>query len=279
MWTSRRPPISFAIEMAAPHIYTAARPAMSAEEPGWAAVILAAGYGSRLQRDIEQDPSKQFEGLLGQPKALLPVGGVPLLDHWLRAFREANGAVGPVIVVTNELFHRQFAEWAVSRGLGRSAVVNDGTTANANRLGACADLQLALSEKAELIGGRDILVVAGDTLFFQDFSLGAFLAALPPGRSGVVTYEVGSDAETRKRGIVEVDSTFKVEKLLEKPEPSATASRSACPAFYAYRHACKPLIAAFLAEKASAPLEAKDAPGQLLAWLVGRTEVQAVPVS
>lgn len=215
---------------------------MSSTEPGWAAVILAAGYGSRLQKDIENDPSKQFESLLGQPKALLPVGGVPLLDHWLRAFRESGGAVGPVIVVTNELFYRQFAEWAVSRGLGRNAVVNDGTTANENRLGAwcaahapfpaflqsnlncargspltyptvspsactlhatplparqpavprirSADLQLALEQKADIIGNRDILVVAGDTLFFQDFSLSAFLGALPPHRSGVVTYQV-----------------------------------------------------------------------------------------
>lgn len=250
------------------------------EEPRWAAVILAAGYGSRLQKDIEADASREFDHLLGQPKGLLPVGGVPLLDHWLRAFRASADRVGPVIVVTNELFHRQFTEWAVSRGLGRDAVVNDGTTTNEQRLGACGDLELALRERAELIGDRDVLVVAGDTLFFQDFELGAFLDALPPRRSGVVTYQIGSDAETRKRGIVELEPDGRVAALLEKPEPSATSSRAACPAFYAYRHACKALIRRFLAEHAHAPLECKDAPGQLLAWLLrAGHEVQAVPIS
>lgn len=54
---------------------------------GWVAVVLAAGYGSRLHRDIVSDPTQQYANLLNTPKALLPVGGVPLLDHWIRAFR------------------------------------------------------------------------------------------------------------------------------------------------------------------------------------------------
>jgi len=249
------------------------------DEPRWAAVILAAGYGSRLQKDIEADPSRQFSNLLGQPKGLLPVGGVPLLDHWIRAFRECGGRVGPVVIVTNEYFHRQFAEWAVSRGLGRDCVVNDGTTSNDNRLGACRDLQLALQEKAHMIGDRDVLVVAGDTLFYEDFSLARFLDSLPEDRGGVVTYRIKEDAETRKRGIVETDSTGKVTRLLEKPDPSETTSRAACPAFYAYRHPCKALIDEFMLTKAPEGLDAVDAPGKLLAWLLERAEIQAMPIS
>lgn len=49
----------------------------------------------------------------------------------------------------------------------RSAVVNDGTTSNETRLGAAADLALVLEAKAEAIGDRDVLVIAGDTLFFR----------------------------------------------------------------------------------------------------------------
>lgn len=250
----------------------------AAMEGEWAVVILAAGYGSRLQKDIEADPSKQFEHLLGQPKGLLPVGGIPLLDHWVRSFREC-GRIGPITVVTNEFFYRLFAEWAVSRGLGRECVINDGTTSNDTRLGACRDLQLALEQRADVIGDRDVLVVAGDTLFFQDFSLARFLDALPEGSSGVVTYQIKEDSETRKRGIVEVDPVGRVTRLLEKPEPSETLSRSACPAFYGYRRAAWQRIDEFLAEKAGEGLAAVDAPGKLLAWLIERSPVHAVPVS
>lgn len=38
------------------------------------AIILAAGYGTRLARDIENDSSQQYKQLLGVPKPLLPIG-------------------------------------------------------------------------------------------------------------------------------------------------------------------------------------------------------------
>ncbi|RIB18785.1 hypothetical protein C2G38_2183601 [Gigaspora rosea] len=37
-------------------------------------LILGAGYGTQLQRDILQDTSQKYSHLLGSPKALLPVG-------------------------------------------------------------------------------------------------------------------------------------------------------------------------------------------------------------
>lgn len=38
------------------------------------ALILAAGYGTRLARDIENDASGRYANLLGVPKPLLPIG-------------------------------------------------------------------------------------------------------------------------------------------------------------------------------------------------------------
>jgi NDP-sugar pyrophosphorylase family protein len=38
------------------------------------AVVLAAGYGTRLARDIELDPSNAYAHLRSTPKPLLPIG-------------------------------------------------------------------------------------------------------------------------------------------------------------------------------------------------------------
>ena len=37
-------------------------------------LILAAGYGTRLQRDIQNDITGKYSHLKGLPKALLPIG-------------------------------------------------------------------------------------------------------------------------------------------------------------------------------------------------------------
>ena len=47
------------------------------------AVILAAGYGTRLTRDLEQDQTGNWRHLAGVPKPLLPIGHQALISHWL----------------------------------------------------------------------------------------------------------------------------------------------------------------------------------------------------
>lgn len=64
------------------------------------AVILAAGYGTRLQRDIEKDQSGHFEHLQGVAKPLLPVGDCALISHWLRALTQ-SACVDQVFVVVS----------------------------------------------------------------------------------------------------------------------------------------------------------------------------------
>lgn len=47
-------------------------------------IILAAGYGTRLQNDIKNDPSKEYEHLMHVPKPLVPVGGKSLITRWMK---------------------------------------------------------------------------------------------------------------------------------------------------------------------------------------------------
>jgi len=63
-------------------------------------VILAAGYGTRLQRDIENDTTGNFKHLDGIAKPLLPVGRCALISHWVQALTK-TGCVDTVYVVVS----------------------------------------------------------------------------------------------------------------------------------------------------------------------------------
>lgn len=64
------------------------------------AVILAAGYGTRLQRDVAADTSGRFAHLVGIAKPLLPVGRRALVSHWVRSLT-ACGCVDRIYVVVS----------------------------------------------------------------------------------------------------------------------------------------------------------------------------------
>jgi glucose-1-phosphate thymidylyltransferase len=73
-------------------------------------------------------------------------------------------------------------------------IVNDGTESNDDRLGAVADIRFVVESRN--ISTENILIVAGDTLFFRDFSLRHFvekfndLQEILPGRSLIVNCSV-----------------------------------------------------------------------------------------
>ena len=46
-------------------------------------LILAAGYGTRLDRDLLSPSGIGYQHLIGTPKPLLPLGNKPLLSYWM----------------------------------------------------------------------------------------------------------------------------------------------------------------------------------------------------
>ncbi|KAM4561775.1 uncharacterized protein V3H82_015688 isoform 2-T2 [Fundulus diaphanus] len=242
------------------------------------AVILAAGYGTRLQRDVSADRSGRFAHLVGVPKPLLPVGRFPLITHWVRALNR-SGTVDGIYVVTNALHQAAFLRWAEQ--FPEVQVLSDQTRTNEERLGAVACLQLAVKH----FNIQDhAVVIGGDTLFREDFSLSAVAQKLSGLQASsedgclVLSYQCG-DQETQKYGILEVDRDLRVLRMKEKPEPTETESRRACPCFYAFSKGTLPLLDSFLQEKKDAPLEEKDAPGNFLSWLIHRKPVYVHEVS
>ena len=212
-----------------------------------------------------------------------------------------------VWVVHNDLHAEAYRSWANESGFPPSHLINDGTTENASRLGALRDLVLAVDAadaaeaataaagsgkergRADPEGGqheshaarwsRPLLVVAGDTLFRPDFDLADFLTlgldAIGRGQADAVLtyYTLASDAEVSRRGVVELGARpdaaglAPVRGFLEKPDPTATASRSACPPLYLYSPRAVALLRRYLSEHAG-QLSLCDAPGVWIPWLL-----------
>lgn len=214
------------------------------------ALILAAGYATRL-----------YPLTLDRPKALLPVGGKPMLDHLMEQLEQVEG-LDEVYVVTNSKFAEAFREWAAGRSGLPLRIIDDGTVDDDSKLGAIGDLDLTIRE-AEL--DDDLIVLAGDNLFsetiapFPVFALGKAGPAL-----GV--YDVGDLDTIRRYSVIELDDDDRVTRLEEKPErPRSTLAGIA---LYFYPRSALRYVREYL-EDGNNP----DQPGRLVQWLYPRTAV------
>jgi glucose-1-phosphate thymidylyltransferase len=213
------------------------------------AIVLAAGYATRLYPITKT-----------VAKPLLPVGGRPMLDHLLDRIHEVE-EVDAVHVVTNHKFAAAFNVWASARDV---IVHDDGTTTEADRLGAIGDIAFVVDRAG--LDNDDLLVIAGDNLF--DYSLADYAQwwRAKGEASAVVLYDVGDLELVRQYSNVEVDDHERLVSFVEKPEqPTSTLVATAS---YLYNRAHVPLIRRYL-EAGNPP----DHPGRLVAWLVPQAPV------
>src|ERR1700677_2157079 len=120
------------------------------------ALILAAGYGTRLASVIKDTP-----------KPLIPVGTRPLVDYVVDKLQDIK-SLDEIVVVSNNKFTPHFQKWAAGRKGLPIRVVNDGTNTPEERLGSVGDIQFVWQKESSL---QDWLVIGGDNLFDQDLSV------------------------------------------------------------------------------------------------------------
>ena len=218
-------------------------------------LILAAGYATRLYPLTEHFP-----------KPLLAVGGKPIVD-WLIDDLAKLPVIDGFIVVTNHRFIQHFEAWRARKAAAcpqEIAILDDGTTANENRLGAVRDMSLAI----DTLGlTEDLLVMAGDNVL--DFSLSGFVAFAQEKRAScVMCHEEPELRRQQKTAIITVDERQRITSYEEKPPHPR--GNLAVPPFYYYR-ACD---AARVQEALAAGCNG-DAPGSFAAWLSQRTPMYA----
>lgn len=217
-------------------------------------LILAAGYATRLYPLTEN-----------KAKPLLEVAGKPMIE-WVLDNLAPIPDINRVYVVTNAKFAASFEEWAAgytSRGARMPfTIVNDGSTSDADKLGAIGDIHHVLTTQG--ISDEDLIVVAGDNLFSQPVPDFAEAAKAHP--ATVALYDVGNLEEIRKYNNVTTDAGGVITHFEEKPA-NPTGTRTAI-ALYYYRKDVLPLIDQYVAEGNNT-----DQPGRLVQWLYPRVKV------
>jgi glucose-1-phosphate thymidylyltransferase len=212
------------------------------------ALILAAGYATRLGELTQY-----------RAKPLLPVGPRPMIDYIFCQLAEMPD-VRRVNVVTNQKFAAQFNDWAAGHGSATPiSVVNDGTTSDADKLGAVGDVRLVIGRNQI---DDDLLVVAGDNLF--DFRLQRFVEFFHSHGTSVGLYDTGDLEIMKQYAVVELDpATEQVTEFLEKPRQPKTTLAATC--IYLWRREHLPLVGRYDGNM--------DAPGHYVQWLTKQVDV------
>jgi len=217
-------------------------------------VVLAAGYATRL-----------YPLTLDQPKPLLPVAGKAMIEHVLDNLAPIEG-VDQIYVVTNAKFTGHFQKWSehyrATKSKSAFTVVNDGTTSDADKLGAIGDIHYVI--KTQNVND-DLIVVAGDNLFSE--KLGEFGKCCREKNAPVLAlYDVGDLEQVKKYSSISVTADGRIASFEEKPKhPTSTLTGIA---LYYYPKSTIPLIKQYIAEGNN-----PDQPGRLVQWLYPRTPV------
>ncbi|KAK7076114.1 hypothetical protein SK128_028120 [Halocaridina rubra] len=229
-------------------------------------VILAAGFGTRLEKDLQNDTSGAYVHLLGVPKPLLPIGDKPLITHWIQMLKNVPD-IASIVIVVNELHRDLYVEWAKTLPL-EVVIVSSGARANEERPGAVACMEIGVQEKSV-----DTFFVAGDTLLMQDFNIQAMIIRFKSlqreheGACLIVSAPVAEE-NVSKHGIIEVSESGRVTGFIEKPLPTETKSRLQCPCIYMISGTSLHHLKNFLVEKKDEPLQSRDATGLFIAELI-----------
>jgi glucose-1-phosphate thymidylyltransferase len=204
------------------------------------------------------------------PKALLDVGGKPVIDHLIGQVLTFRG-LDSITIVTNDRFFGQFLAWCeensgeiTERGISLY-ILNDGAGSAEDRLGAAGDLGFAVSHTA---GSKGTVVAAGDNIF--RFPLEPFWEKFLSGdKSYVLALETGDARKLGRTGVLELGEEGRVLSFHEKPE--SPPSNLACPAIYFLKPEPLELIHEYL----SSP-DARDEIGYFISYIAANDAIYAI---
>jgi len=179
------------------------------------AVVLATEFQEWLGGDQEK-----------RPRALLEVGGKPVIDHLLPFFLSAP-AVEMIHVRTNALYHPFFKEWLRGcRYMGKVELSSNGAMAPEDDPGLVAELETICTKKRFK---KEILLTLGGSIF--NFPIGSFLDCCRKRDGDVVSVTTAHPRRVfRGGGLVTITSNDRVIDFREDPAKTG-AELSALPLY------------------------------------------------
>lgn len=223
-------------------------------------LILAAGYGSRLEKDIQEN--NEYKHLKGINKALLPLNGKPLVQYWIEFLVPFSLET---FIITNEHFYSQFKNFAKEYNFPLENIINDHSESNEKRLGSAGDIQYFVQT---FNIKEDLMVIGGDTIFPKE-DLKIIESMFTTKSHPHVLYYQNLNVNTKLCGILEVDGkSQEITSFLEKPDPQETSSRNCCPCFYYFDSKSIHLINSFIDDT-----KIYDSTGLFIKYLLEKTKV------
>ncbi len=215
-------------------------------------ILLCAGYATRMYPLTENFP-----------KPLLEIKGKALIDYLIEDL-ESKNYINQYVIVSNHKFINHFNNWKENHNIKNITVLDDGSTANENRLGAVKDIEYAIDS---LNINEDILVLAGDNLL--DFSLNDFIEYSSIKNSNcVMRYYENELPRLQRTGVAKIDKNDLIISMEEKPKDPK--SNWAIPPFYIFK---KDYLSEF--KKGIDDGCKVDSPGGFIEWFSKRNPVYA----
>ncbi len=224
-------------------------------------IILAGGYGVRLQEDIKNLEStnpqlfKEYKRFLGVPKPLLDTGGKPLLARIMDKIERTP--LRDVTIRANDANIDQFSAWKNAyHGNCSITVISDGSPDNKHGQGVFGGV-LFMIEQRNI--DEDILILAGDTVF--DYELTDVLATYEQNKKTTIAAHKERPEFIRQRGVVQYDDQKRIISYEEKPaEPKSIYA--ATPTFI-FDNDCVRLIKTYMQETTN-----DNNMGNIVPWLL-----------
>lgn len=222
------------------------------------AILLCAGFATRM-----------YPLTVDFPKPLLSVAEKPVIDYLIDQI-VLLPEIESIHLVTNAKFFDHFVQWRQARlkhqGSDRIEYVlhDDGASTPENRLGACADLQLAFRRSS---CSGPVLVSAADNIYL--FNIGDLWKRFLAGKyHRIIALKEDNEEILKTSGVPIFGEEDRVERLVEKPfwPPSGWL----CPPLYFFRNSARDVLDRFLES-----YDSVDAPGYFIDFLCRKEVVTA----